>query len=45
MTAKIIELSAWRAAHPERRVVCRVEIDPLWWWRVWLRVWWPGDGR
>ena len=42
MTAKIIELEAWRAEHPVRRVAMRVEIDPLWWWRMWCRAWCPG---
>ncbi len=39
MMGKVVDLAAWRAAHPVRRVVWRVEIDPLWWWRVWWP-WW-----
>lgn len=40
MTAQIIELSAYRAAHPDKAVSVRLVYDPLWMWRVWpVRVW------
>lgn len=39
MTAQIIELAAWREAHPEHAVRVRVTYDPLWWPRFWLELW------
>lgn len=41
MTAQIIELSAYHAAHPDKAVRVRLVYDPLWMWpvRVWL-AWW-----
>lgn len=39
MDAKIIELSAYRAAHPDKAVRVRLVYDPLWMWRVWLSCW------
>lgn len=39
MTARVIDMAAWRAAHPRGRVVVRVAFDPLWWLRVWLSCW------
>lgn len=39
MSAQIIELSAWRAAHPAKAVMVRVAFDPLWVWRWWLSLW------
>lgn len=41
MTAQIIELSACRAAHPDKAVRVRLVYDPLWMWpvRVWLALW------
>lgn len=39
MTAQIIELAAWREAHPEHAVRVRVVYDPLWAIRLWLACW------
>ncbi len=39
MSAKIIELHAWRVAHSDKAVRLRLAYDPLWMWRVWLSCW------
>lgn len=39
MSAQIIELSAWKASHPEKAVSVRVSFDPLWAWKIWLACW------
>lgn len=39
MSAQIIELSAWKASHPEKAVSVQVSFDPLWGWRLWLAMW------
>lgn len=39
MSAQIIELSAYRAAHPDKAVRVRLVYDPLWMLRVWLSCW------
>ena len=39
MTAKIIDLVTYRAAHPGNAVRVQVHFDPLWWPRFWLALW------
>ncbi len=39
MSAQIINLHAWRVAHPGKAVRVRLVYDPLWMWRVWLAMW------
>ena len=39
MTARIIDLIAYRATHSGESVRACVVYDPLWMWRVWLACW------
>lgn len=39
MSAQIIELSAYRSAHPDKAVRLRLAYDPFWMLRAWL-AWW-----